>query len=138
MNSLMIPLLLKIIQLAFPQIAAAITAGIPIAKALTDAKASPDLIALLEQIGKAVFPGLPGATAQGAAGGIIFHTELTRVMQANLNKLGATPPLAADGVYGPATKQAVANFQTDHGLDVDGWAGPVTTAAIATAIKALK
>jgi murein L,D-transpeptidase YcbB/YkuD len=138
MDSLLLPLLLKLIQLAFPQIGAAIAAGVPIVKALTNAKASPDLIALLEQIGKAVFPALSGTDAQRAAGGMIFHTQLTRAMQVDLNRLGAAPPLDVDGIYGPATKQAVANFQTKHGLDVDGWAGPVTTAAIATAIKALK
>jgi len=108
----------------------------PIVNAVTNANAPPDLIPLLERIGTTVFPQLSGVSAQTAAGGIIFNTELTRSMQADLNKLGATPPLVVDGIYGPATKQAAVKFQTAHGLAVDGWAGPVTTAAIATAVKA--
>ncbi len=38
--------------------------------------------------------------------------------------------LAIDGSYGPATTTAVRNFQSAHGLTVDGLAGPQTMAAI--------
>jgi hypothetical protein len=49
MNMLTLPLLIRLIQLAFPQVGAAIGAGIPIINAVTSA--SPNMIPLLEQIG---------------------------------------------------------------------------------------
>ena len=41
----------------------------------------------------------------------------------------------ADGEFGDATEKAVKSFQRDHGLDVDGEAGPLTLAAMANADK---
>lgn len=38
--------------------------------------------------------------------------------------------VGADGVYGPATKAAVAKWQTAHGLTADGVVGPQTAAAM--------
>ena len=32
----------------------------------------------------------------------------------------------ADGVYGPATADAVADYQANHGLTADGIVGPMT------------
>jgi len=43
--------------------------------------------------------------------------------------LGITP----DGVYGPATRRAVRNYQRNQGLAVDGIAGPVTLAHLGLA-----
>lgn len=68
-------------------------------------------------------------------------------LQARLNALGAKPPLAVDGTFGPKTLAAVEAFQQAHGLKVDGMVGPKTTAALravatkkvakkATAVKA--
>lgn len=124
MDALALPLLIKVIQLAFPQIATAIAAGIPIVNAL--AKAPPGLLPLLEEIGKLVFPQLSGVNAQTAAGTMIFNSVRTTALQRNLNTLGASPALVVDGIYGPATKKAVVDFQRAHGLDADGWAGHVT------------
>jgi len=51
-------------------------------------------------------------------------------LQEALNDLGADPKLVIDGRYGPATRQAVKDFQTAAGIVADGIAGPVTEAAI--------
>lgn len=49
-------------------------------------------------------------------------------IQTVLNDLGTTPRLVVDGSYGRATRRAVAAFQAQHHLAVDGIAGPVTIA----------
>lgn len=55
-------------------------------------------------------------------------------LQHDLTALGY--PLAADGVFGPATMQAVRAFQRDHALTMDGIVGVRTGAAIGVALKA--
>lgn len=45
-------------------------------------------------------------------------------LQQLLNKMGAS--LEVDGKFGPATLQAVKNFQQTHGLKMDGLVGPQT------------
>ncbi len=57
----------------------------------------------------------------------------TRAIQRRLNELGANPPLAVDGIYGPRTKRAVREFQARHHLQDDGIAGPATWAAMKNA-----
>jgi murein L,D-transpeptidase YcbB/YkuD len=130
----LLPLLVMIVQYA-PKIKEAIDAGMSVLQAVN--KAAPELQSLLERAGKELFPNLSGQDAQYAAGGMIFHYERTKSMQADLNTLGADPPLELDGIYGPSTKTAVTRFQQQHPpLEVDGWAGPQTTQAIANAIAA--
>ncbi|MBV9004013.1 MAG: peptidoglycan-binding protein [Solirubrobacterales bacterium] len=52
-----------------------------------------------------------------------------RALQLRLARAGYAPgPI--DGRYGPLTEQAVMRFQAEHGLRVDGVAGPLTLAAI--------
>lgn len=41
----------------------------------------------------------------------------------NMNYYGAG---STDGIYGPNTKQAIEEYQSDHGLSVDGIVGPNT------------
>jgi lysozyme family protein len=55
-------------------------------------------------------------------------------LQASLNKLGATPILAVDGIYGAGTRGAVRAFQASKGLIVDGLVGPATIAALKVAL----
>lgn len=62
-----------------------------------------------------------------------------RWLQESLNKLerpsadhprGAPHRLKVDGLMGEATAEAVKRYQKEKGLEVDGWAGPETCAAI--------
>lgn len=57
-------------------------------------------------------------------------------LQRALNALGWAPPLIVDGQYGSLTKTAVKDFQSRHGLAVDGIAGPKTHAAVQSALAA--
>jgi hypothetical protein len=54
------------------------------------------------------------------------------VLQLSLAHLGYS--VKADGVYGPATEQAVKSFQTAHGLTADGVCGPKTIEALKKAL----
>lgn len=56
-----------------------------------------------------------------------------RTLQGDLRQLGYHPG-PADGVFNPQTGQAVMTFQARHGLAVDEVVGPLTTAAIITAM----
>lgn len=51
-----------------------------------------------------------------------------RALQEELVRVGY--PVKIDGDYGPSTRRAVTAFQLDHGLTVDGVAGPQTIEAI--------
>jgi hypothetical protein len=53
-----------------------------------------------------------------------------RAIQEQINKRGQS--IDADGYFGPATEQAVRNFQQAAGLEVDGLVGPDTWAALYT------
>ncbi|HTV32745.1 MAG TPA: peptidoglycan-binding protein [Methylocella sp.] len=57
-------------------------------------------------------------------------------LQKSLNTLGEDPPLVTDGISGMQTRGAIRAFQASHDLDVDGIAGPLTIAAIDTALAA--
>jgi peptidoglycan hydrolase-like protein with peptidoglycan-binding domain len=49
-----------------------------------------------------------------------------RLLQEALNVAAASAKIIADGMYGPATKKAVMDYQRSKGLVVDGIAGPET------------
>lgn len=66
----------------------------------------------------------PQPVPDGVGGG----AEDAEWIQMQLNKFGASPPLTVDGNYGRVTRRAVAAFQGQHHLTVDGIAGPQTIA----------
>jgi peptidoglycan hydrolase-like protein with peptidoglycan-binding domain len=59
-----------------------------------------------------------------------------RALQRQLERAGY-PPGEVDGLFGPRTRQAVVAFQTSHGLQGDGVAGPLTRAALTAPVLIL-
>ncbi|MHC2624176.1 lysozyme family protein/peptidoglycan hydrolase-like protein with peptidoglycan-binding domain [Bradyrhizobium huanghuaihaiense] len=57
------------------------------------------------------------------------------LMQQALNRLGANPPLAEDGISGPKTRAAVSRFQQQNGLRDTGLLDGATVAAITRATQ---
>ncbi|MCJ9735747.1 peptidoglycan-binding protein, partial [Bradyrhizobium sp. PRIMUS42] len=57
------------------------------------------------------------------------------LMQQALNKLGANPPLAEDGISGAKTRAAVSQFQQQNGLRDTGLLDAATVAAITRATQ---
>ncbi len=57
-------------------------------------------------------------------------------LQAALYRAGY-PPGPLDGIYGPLTAAAVAKFQRDHGLRVNGIAGEQTLSTLETVLRNL-
>ena len=65
---------------------------------------------------------------KGSKGNVVVDLQKT------LMKLGySLPKYDADGDFGTETKNAVIQFQKDHGLTADGIAGANTKAALASA-----
>ncbi len=59
------------------------------------------------------------------------HSKQVKLAQRLLNqRLDPSPGLAADGVFGPATQEAVRRFQQQSNLDVDGVVGGQTWARL--------
>jgi hypothetical protein len=74
-------------------------------------------------------PTVPSGTLKSGSKGQDVVT-----LQNDLIKLGYQ--IASDGDFGPATKAAVIDFQTNKGLTADGIVGPKTSAAIESEIVA--
>ncbi|MCL2816770.1 MAG: peptidoglycan-binding protein, partial [Clostridiales bacterium] len=78
--------------------------------------------------GGPAYPGMP--LRLGSRG------EDVRIMQQYLNALSTVypniPRVTADGVFGPATQNAVIAFQRQFGLTPDGVIGPITWSSIVT------
>ncbi|MGZ4273109.1 MAG: peptidoglycan-binding protein [Solirubrobacteraceae bacterium] len=69
--------------------------------------------------------------AFGTGYSAIHGSSAVRRLQRRLMRLGYSPG-RIDGRYGPLTEQAVSRFQTTYGMQVDGIAGPLTRAALAS------
>lgn len=76
-----------------------------------------------------IWPLLRGEGAAAESWKAAQPSETTRVLQTQLRQLGYD--IKADGLYGPATTDAVVTFQKANGLKADGIAGELTTSAIA-------
>ncbi|HEX9430264.1 MAG TPA: peptidoglycan-binding domain-containing protein [Candidatus Bathyarchaeia archaeon] len=63
--------------------------------------------------------------------------EFVETLQKNLRTLGYGP-IAVDGDFGDDTDRAVKEFQKDHKLKSDGWAGPATLEAVGHALERRK
>ncbi|MBV6702247.1 peptidoglycan-binding protein [Kitasatospora aureofaciens] len=70
-------------------------------------------------------PACPATIQQGESDGCVTQ------LQMELNLTGAQ--IGADGQFGPATYTAVVNFQSAHGLTADGLVGPATKNALDSA-----
>jgi hypothetical protein len=87
-------------------------------------------------------PGIASAPASPMADGMLVHGEhgaAVKTLQERLAALHYTgadgKPLAADRDFGDHTRHAVESFQRDHGLKVDGKAGPKTLEALQVATQ---
>lgn len=58
-------------------------------------------------------------------------------LHVKLNLEGASPPLAADSIFGPKTNHAVRVFQAGHELEQDGIVGPKTWAELDAGLPAV-
>jgi lysozyme family protein len=79
----------------------------------------------------------PTTDATTAKATLPAEAHTTAALQAALNRLGADPALAVDGLYGKATDRAVRAFQERAGLLDDGKAGPLTWAGVDAALAEL-
>jgi peptidoglycan hydrolase-like protein with peptidoglycan-binding domain len=130
----LLPLIFRAINVA-PQIQQAIHSGTSTVQAVE--QNAGNLLPILAQIGKQMFPGIQDNLASAAAASSMFDPSTVRWVQTALNALHvATPPLDVDGEYGPLTTAAVKSFQQANGLVVDGWAGDKTQVKLQQAIAA--
>jgi len=98
----------------------------------------PQIVPQLASIGAALFPKVAPEMQVVAAASATFDPNVTKWLQAALNKLlTPSPNLVVDGVYGPKTREAVEAAQKKLGITVDGWAGEATQGAIQLALAKL-
>jgi peptidoglycan hydrolase-like protein with peptidoglycan-binding domain len=72
----------------------------------------------------AIHATLPATISEGATG------ETVKWLQYNLIRDTLSDATQVDGIFGPITKTAVEQFQTENHLTVDGIVGPVTWGAL--------
>lgn len=79
-------------------------------------------------------PAIQSLKSELALGELVIGQYDVKWLQASLNKL-INARLAEDGVNGLDTIDAVKEFQRRMKLDVDGWAGAITSTAIAIELR---
>lgn len=99
-------------------------------------KAAPQIVPQLASLGASLFPKVAPEMQAVAAASATFDPNVTKWLQASLNKLlTPSPNLEVDGIYGLKTKEAVEAAQRMLGIPVDGWAGEITQGAIQAALS---
>ena len=94
---------------------------------------------VLEKVGAQFFPKVASEFHIAAAVMSAFDPNVTKWVQGSINQfVTPSPNLKVDGVYGPATKTAVEQLQTQLGLTADGWAGQMTQGAISKLLAEVK
>ena len=97
--------------------------------------AAPQVVPQLARLGASLFPKVAPEMQAVAAASATFDPNVTKWLQVALNKLlTPSPNLEVDGIYGPATQEAVEGAQKKLGIPVDGWAGEITQGAIQAAL----
>lgn len=126
MNLFLIPDILRIAG----EVKDAIATGTSF-KDVLDKIDSPEMIDMFESLGEQMFPAIAPALRGVAAIVSTYSPDHTKWVQGSLNKmLVPSPGLVVDGLYGPATRKAVEQLQTNLGITVDGWVGDKTSALI--------
>jgi putative chitinase len=85
-----------------------------------------------------IFPVANGSSSPPVAFQAAAPDDDIAQLQTDLNNLGAQPSLLVDGRFGPATEQAVREFQMAAGVKVDGIPGDVTRAAIKLRLSTIR
>lgn len=129
----LLPLIFRLMELR-PKIQEAMRVGTPLIQLLL--KLAPDVIPILQGVGRELFPKLAEDLAVEAGAQKLYDQVRVRWIQESMNALGYGV-LRVDGDYGQKTKDAVRKFQEKHGLEADGWAGKVTGAVIQTELNKL-
>lgn len=137
----LLPIIFKLLDV-FPKIKAALATGGNVVELIKNLL--PELLPVLQQLGTGFFPTVtdPVKSVQAAID-VLADKDGTMWVQNSLNKLGQTPPLTVDGLYGKMTTAAVAAYQQSHKsiegepLNVDGWSGPKTSLSIAAEVNKL-
>src|SRR5262249_5991896 len=85
--------------------------------------AVPQVVPQLASLGATLFPKVAPEMQAVAAASATFDPNVTKWLQASLNKLlTPSPNLVVDGIYGPTTREAVEAAHNKLGIPADGWA----------------
>lgn len=91
----------------------------------------PQIATYAVEIATQFFPDTAAAVQKVAGSVLTLNTQFVRYAQQACNVvLKLDPPLEVDGMYGPKTRAAVKQLQTQLGLMADGIFGKVTEAAV--------
>jgi murein L,D-transpeptidase YcbB/YkuD len=100
-------------------------------------EAAPHLVKILTGIGSTLYPGLAPALKLAAGALATFDPDGVKWLQNALNEY-LDLDLDVDGYVGAKTIAAVKQAQKKLGIDPDGFAGKITYAALKAALEAQK